>query len=54
MAINYILYVENKEPFVETIKDVYKMSSSNYNVKAACLDFLGIQKIVPNSFNYES
>ena len=54
MAINQLLYFKNKKPFEETIQLVYEMPGSNYNVKAACLDFLGIQKIVPNNFNFES
>ena len=52
MAINQLLYVENKKPFEETIKAVYEMPGRNYNVKAACLDFLGIQRLVPNSFEF--
>jgi arylsulfatase A-like enzyme len=54
MAINYILYIENKQPFVETIKEVYELPGSIYNVKAACLDFLGILKLVANDFEHES
>jgi hypothetical protein len=54
MAINYLLYINNKEPFIETIKSVYKMSNRNYNVKAACLDFLGILKLVANDFEHGS
>ncbi len=54
MTINYILYVENKRPFIETINAVYKMPGSIYNVKAACLDFLGILKLVANDSDHES
>ncbi len=49
MAINYLLYVEIKLPFIETIQSVYKMKGRNYNVKAACLDFLGSLSLVPNN-----
>jgi arylsulfatase A-like enzyme len=50
MAINYLLYFDDKQAFVATIQAVYKMPQKNYNVKAACLDFLGILKLVPNDF----
>ncbi len=52
MAINYLLYVENKAPFVETVKAVHEMPDRIYNVKAACVDFLGSMGIVPNTYNY--
>ena len=54
LAINYLLYVDDKTPFIETIKSVYEMPERNYNVKAACLDFLGILKLVPNDTEHES
>jgi hypothetical protein len=53
MAINYLLYVENKQPFIETIKSVHEMAGRNYNVKAACMDFLGSLGLVPNNFDYQ-
>lgn len=45
MAINYLLYADNRQPFVETIKQVNNMkgigdSQQDYAVKAACLVFL--------------
>ena len=52
MAINYLLYSEKKEPFIETIESVYEMEGAIYNVKAACLDFLGSLGLVPNTFEY--
>jgi arylsulfatase A-like enzyme len=52
MAINYLLYTGNKTPFIETIKDVHEMKDRNYNVKAACMDFLGSLGYVPNSWEY--
>ncbi len=52
MAINYLLYVENKAPFVETVKAVHEMPDRIYNVKAACVDLLGSMGIVPNTYNY--
>lgn len=50
MAINYILYVDNKQSFVDTIKAVHAMPDRNYTIKAACMDFLGILKLVPNDY----
>ncbi len=50
MAINYLLYVTHKEPFVDTIESVHDMEDRNYNVKAACMDFLGSLELVPNNF----
>lgn len=52
MAIHYLLYTTCKQPFIETIRSVHKMKSSNYNVKAACLDFLGSMGLVPNDPDY--
>ena len=53
MAVNYLLYVENKQPFVESIQAVHKMEKRSYNVKAACLDFLGSLGLVPNNPGYQ-
>lgn len=47
-TIYYLTYAENKEPFIETIKAVHKMNGRDYNVKAACMDFLGSLGLVPN------
>jgi len=52
MAVNYLLYVDNKQPFTEVIQSVHKMKGSNYNVKAACLDFLGSMGLVPNNSDF--
>ncbi len=49
MAINYLLYVDNKQPFIETIRTVHDMAGRNYNVKAACMDFLGSLGLVENN-----
>jgi hypothetical protein len=53
MAINYLLYVDNKTPFINTIKKVHDKESSDYNVRAASLDFLGSLGLVPNTPQYE-
>ncbi|MFZ4546157.1 MAG: sulfatase [Bacteroidales bacterium] len=52
MAINYLLYVDQKLPFISTIQNVYKMDGRSYYVKAACLDFLGSLSLVPNNPDY--
>jgi len=49
MAINYLLYVDNKQPFVEIVRTVHDMKGRNYNVKAACMDFLGSLGLVENN-----
>lgn len=49
LAINYLLYSQNKEPFIETIKEVRKLKDRDYNVRAACVDFLGSLGLVPNN-----
>ncbi|MCE7066622.1 sulfatase [Dyadobacter sp. CY326] len=57
MAINYLLYIQEKTPFIETIKSVQQATnryddeykSATYKVKAACLDFLAILSLVPNN-----
>lgn len=54
MAINYLLYIDNKQPFIETIKMVHKRESSIYNVKAGCMDFLGSLGLVPNDFKHRT
>ncbi len=51
MAVNYLLYVDNKAPFVETVKAVHEMPDRIYNVKAACVDFLGSIGLIPNNYS---
>lgn len=52
MAINYLLYTKNREPFVETIREVQQMKDRDYNVRAACMDVLGSLGLVPNNPDY--
>jgi arylsulfatase A-like enzyme len=52
MAINYLLYTNNKKPFIETIQQARKMEHRDYTVKAACMDFLGSLDLVPNNPDY--
>jgi len=53
MAINYLLYTEKREPFVETIREVHKLKDRDYNVRAACMDVLGSMGLVPNNPDYK-
>lgn len=48
LTINEILYFKYKSPFLETIKTVYQLPKRNYNVKAACMDYLGLMGVVEN------
>ena len=54
MTINYLLYVDNKEAFIDSVKASYGNPDRNYMLKAACMDFLGILKLVPNDFDHGS
>jgi hypothetical protein len=53
LAINLLMFVDVKQPFVETIEATYKMPGRTYNVKAGCMDFLGSLGLVPNTFEYK-
>ena len=52
MAVNYLLYTDDKRPFVETIWEVRQLPGREYKVKAACMDFLGSLGLVPNNPDY--
>ena len=52
MAINYLLYVDNPQPFVETIQEIYQQEEWDYNISAASKDFLGSLGLIPNNFEY--
>ncbi|WP_321996600.1 sulfatase-like hydrolase/transferase [Draconibacterium orientale] len=51
-AINFLMYIDNKEPFIQTIRGVHDLPNRNYNVKAACMDFLGSLDLVPNNYEF--
>ena len=53
MAINYLIYTPDKQPFIETIRSVHEMPGRNYNVRAACMDFLGSLGLVPNNMEFK-
>nr|WKN35610.1 sulfatase-like hydrolase/transferase [Tunicatimonas sp. TK19036] len=52
MAINYLLYVDQKAPFISTVKKVMEKEEIDYNVSAASKDFLGSLGLIPNNFEY--
>lgn len=52
MTINLLLYESRRQPFAETIRAVHDMPGRNYDVKAACMDFLGSLDLVPNTYEY--
>ena len=54
MALNSILYMKKKQPFLETVKEVHELPGRNYNVKAACMDYLGILGLVDNTMENKS
>ncbi|MCG6187635.1 sulfatase family protein [Maribellus maritimus] len=51
LAINFLMYTNNKTPFIEAVKKVREMPDRSYNVKAACMDFLGSLNLVSNNYN---
>ncbi|WP_430934882.1 sulfatase family protein [Saccharicrinis sp. 156] len=42
MAVNFLLYQDNKDDFIEVVKSVYKVPNQDNSVKSACKDFLSI------------
>jgi arylsulfatase A-like enzyme len=52
LAINFLLYMRNAEPFIETIQAVKNRDGLDYNVSAACKDFLGRLGLLPNTFDH--
>lgn len=52
MAINYLLYTANREPFIETIRKVHQLKDRDYNVRSACMDVLGSLGLVPNNADH--
>jgi len=52
MAIHYLMYVDNKQPFIETVRSSREMEGRNYNAKAAAVDFLGSLGLIPNNPSY--
>jgi arylsulfatase A-like enzyme len=60
MAVNELLYLTNKQPFVQALQLRHKALAStksgalstSYKVKAACMDFFGSMGLVPNNPDY--
>ena len=54
MAVNYLHYVADKKPFIETVQTLLKTKDLKYEVKAASLDFLGNLGIISNNFDNQN
>ena len=52
MAIHYLMYVKNKEPFADIVRSSREIEGRNYNAKAAAVDFLGSIGLIPNNPSY--
>ena len=50
-AINYLLYVQHPEPFVQTVKAVYEDANIPYDLSAAAKDFLGKLRRIENNWD---
>lgn len=53
MTINYLIYAENKSPFIDVVTQVYERQKDDYNTSAASKDFLGSLGLVPNNFDFK-
>lgn len=51
MAINYLIYIHDKSPFIEAVTKVYERQGE-YNTAAASKDFLGSLGLIPNTFEF--
>ncbi|MFC2127119.1 sulfatase [Bacteroidota bacterium] len=45
MAINYMLYINDKTPFVNTVSEIYQQQNLNGTLKNACKDFLTVVQL---------
>lgn len=52
MSVNFLLYIKDKEPFVETIRQCRLVKGRSYATKAGCMDFLGSLKLVTNDMDH--
>ena len=52
MAINYLLYVRDKEPFIATMQAIRTREDIDYAVSSASKDFLGSLGLFPNGFKH--
>ena len=61
MAVNYLMYIKNKQPFISIIQECIKIEHSKseearrmtYFLASAYQDFLGSLGLVPNTMEYE-
>ncbi len=51
MTINFLLYEDEKQPFIATIQEVMNKEGITYDVSAACKDFLGSLGLIPNNWD---
>ena len=54
MAINYLLYVKNTEPFISILKNISTGKKIGYNVKSAAEDVLGKLRLIKNELEAEA
>ncbi|ANH83578.1 sulfatase [Niabella ginsenosidivorans] len=52
MSVNFLLYSNYKEPFIEAVQQCRQVKGRSYAAKAACMDFLGSLKLVPNDIDH--
>lgn len=52
LTIHYLMYVKNKQPFAETVKESRLLEGRTYNPMAGAVDFLGSIGLVPNNPSY--
>lgn len=52
MAVNFLLYSNHKEPFIETIQKCLSMKNRGYATRAGCWDFLTSLKLAPNDMEH--
>ncbi|WP_430814973.1 sulfatase family protein [Carboxylicivirga sp. RSCT41] len=52
LTIHYLMYIDNKTPFVETVRASREQEGRSYNPKAAAVDFLGSLGLIPNNPSY--
>lgn len=52
LAMNYLLYVKNRQPFVNAVQTINASRKTDFNVKWACKDFLGSLGSISNAPAY--
>ncbi|MCJ8294073.1 MAG: sulfatase [Colwellia sp.] len=52
LTLHYMMYVDDKKPYIETVKSSRAMAGRNYPAKAAAADFLASMGLLPNTWDY--